>query len=78
MKYNTSIFLALAFLFANVSYGQVYERNRSEIKSWKVYPQTSLEIVNKYGNINLFNWTKDSVRIEIKAQVIVPVASDDP
>ena len=69
MKYNSNILLVLALLAANLAFGQVYERNRSETKSWKVYSQTSLEIVNKYGNINLFNWSKDSVRIEIKAQV---------
>lgn len=69
MKYNKSALVVLALLAVNLAFGQVYERSRNETKSFRVYPQTSLEIVNKYGNINLFNWSKDSVRIEIKAEV---------
>jgi hypothetical protein len=48
---------------------QVYERNRHESKTWKVSKETSLEIYNKYGNVHLFTWDKDSVRVDIDLQI---------
>lgn len=48
---------------------QVYERTRQESKSFKVYENTQLEIYNKYGNIHLFTWDKDSVRVDVDLQV---------
>jgi hypothetical protein len=69
MKYKFFLFLAISIYAVNTLKAQVFERSRQEIKSFKVNDQTSLEIVNKYGNIHLFNWSSDSVRIEINAQV---------
>jgi hypothetical protein len=34
-----------------------------------VYKQTNLEVYNKYGNIHLFPWEKDSVKIRIELNV---------
>lgn len=49
--------------------GQVYERKRSEQKAFRVFDETSLEIENKYGNIHLFPWEKDSVMIRVEINV---------
>lgn len=70
MKYKIiTLFFILYSLFFIQLYGQTYERTRFESRSFKVYEKTSVEIKNKYGNIHLFNWEKDSVRIEIKLEV---------
>ncbi len=70
MKYKiliTFIALNIAGMFSGFS--QVYERTRHESRSFKVYDQTSLEVYNKYGNIHLFSWDKDSVKIDIDLTV---------
>ncbi len=72
MKYKTLIGIVLLFLPSTFqAYGQIYERVRYETKSFKVYDNTSLEISNKYGNIHLFNWDKDSVQIDIDVKIKV-------
>jgi len=70
MKYKVLIGLSIiVFLLPGALKSQVYERNRQEIKAFKVYKETSLEVYNKYGNIHLFTWDKDSVKIKIDVQV---------
>ncbi|MCB2218779.1 MAG: hypothetical protein KQI35_00185 [Bacteroidetes bacterium] len=69
MKYKIILLLLISIYSVVTIKAQVFERSRKEIKNYKVYEQTSLEIVNKYGNIHLFNWNNDSVRIEIDIQV---------
>ncbi len=69
MKSKQHILLVIAMLVSGLAAAQVFERSREVTKSYRVYEPTSLEIVNKYGNINLFNWSKDSVKIEIRAEV---------
>jgi len=66
MRYKDLIFLGV-FMITGVwgINAQTYEKSRSESKTFKVYDQTSLEIQNKYGNIHLFPWDNDSVKIEI-------------
>lgn len=70
MKYKV-IAGALILMFAWLQEGnaQVFERTRHESKSFKVYDNTKLEIYNKYGNIHLFTWDKDSVHVEIELEV---------
>lgn len=70
MKFKTQISLVLlAVLWSLAGQAQVYERSKQESRTFKAYESTSLEIYNKYGNINLLTWDKDSVRIEIKLEV---------
>ena len=70
MKYKVILWFFILYSLSFIKlYGQTYERTRFESRSFKVYDKTSLEIINKYGNIHLFNWEKDSVRIEIKLEV---------
>ena len=70
MKYKLIVFISIfGLLIPAVAKPQVYERSRHESKAWKVSKETSLEIYNKYGNIHLFTWDKDSVRITIDMQI---------
>lgn len=44
---------------------QVYSEKREQGKSFKVKSGTSIQIWNKYGNVNVLPWEKDSVRIDV-------------
>lgn len=57
---------SLAF---SAAHAQVYERSRELTKTYKVHKETTLEVSNKYGNIHLFPWEKDSVKIHIEVEV---------
>lgn len=58
-----------ALLTGFCSFGQNYEKSRTVNESFPVNPETEIEISNKYGNIHLISWEKDSVRFEIKLSV---------
>lgn len=62
-------FLFLALLLTGSAYGQTYERSRSVEKSFKAPPEAEIQIVNKYGDIHLIPWKKDSVKFEIQLSV---------
>ena len=65
-----AIFL-LAFLAAiNQVHSQTYERKRSEKKAFAIKATTEIQINNKYGNIHIVNWEKDSVRFEIDLTLV--------
>jgi DUF4097 and DUF4098 domain-containing protein YvlB len=63
-------FLLVMMLAVQVSYGQTFEKERSVNKSFKLSAETEIEIINKYGDIHIIPWEKDSVRFEIKLKVI--------
>jgi len=44
---------------------QVYSEKREQGKSFKLKSGTTVQISNKYGNVNIMPWEKDSVRIEV-------------
>jgi hypothetical protein len=44
---------------------QVYSEKREQGKSFKLKSGTSIQISNKYGNVNVLPWEKDSVRIDV-------------
>lgn len=70
MKYKIILFLSVyVFLWPVLLNAQPYERSSQETHSFKVYDQTTLEVYNKYGNIHLFPWEKDSVKIRIELNV---------
>ena len=70
MKYKSVLFLSVIVLLLPVLLSaQPYERSRQETHTFKVYKQTTLEVYNKYGNIHLFPWEKDSVKIRIELNV---------
>lgn len=47
------------------SQAQQYEKTRKIIKSFVLPQNAELSISNKYGNIHLLQWEKDSVRFEV-------------
>lgn len=49
--------------------GQTFEKSRSVEKAFLIRPETEIEIANKYGDINLVMWEKDSVRFKIDIDV---------
>lgn len=70
MQYKVLILLVILSISAVwETNAQTYEKSRSESRTFKVFDQTSLEIHNKYGNIHLFPWDNDSVKIEIDLSV---------
>lgn len=63
-------FLILLLLLANfASFGQVYRKNRTINKSFKIEQDTELNVTNKYGSLQFIAWEKDSVKFEIKIEV---------
>ena len=50
--------------------GQPFEKSRIITKSFSLNPETEIQVANKYGNIELIPWEKDSVRFEISLKVI--------
>lgn len=44
---------------------QTYSEKREQSRSFRVKPGTMVQIYNKYGNVNVQQWEKDSVRIEV-------------
>lgn len=72
MKFKISyIIIMMLFLTANVFYvsGQDYEKNISVTKSFNIDTDTEVQISNKYGNIHIIPWEKDSVLFTIKLTV---------
>ena len=70
MKYKLiTLLLIVGSLAFSALQAQVYERSRELTKTFRVYEETTLEVHNKYGNIHLFPWQKDSVRIRIEVEV---------
>jgi len=69
MNYKVIIHLQLLlFIFSNLS-AQNESEVRSYIKTFPIGRETTLELYNKYGNIHVTTWSKDSAYImsEVKA-----------
>jgi hypothetical protein len=59
----------MALLFSALVQGQSYERNRSVQETFYAPSTAEIQIVNKYGDIHLIPWKKDSVRFEVQLSV---------
>ena len=64
-----SLVLLFTLLSGYNSYGQTVEKSRTVIETFKIDSDTEVEIINKYGNIHLIPWEKDSVKFEIELMV---------
>jgi hypothetical protein len=64
MNYKHSIIFSILFFSAAVLRAQNYTENKNMVNRYKVYPNSTLDISNKYGKIEILNWEKDSVTIE--------------
>jgi len=70
MKLNFRLLLiAVALVLQLPVIGQTYERTRHLVKSFAVKSNTEIQVNNKYGNIHLVQWEKDSVKFEIELLV---------
>jgi len=58
-------YILLALFIPAFLNAQVYSEKREQAKSFKLKPGMSVQITNKYGNVNILPWEKDSVRFEI-------------
>lgn len=69
MNYKTCILINLILLISFSLRAQSHSEMRSFVKTVPVEKETSLEINNKYGTIQITPWNKDSafIRAEIKA-----------
>ncbi len=61
--------LAIILLAGFTIQAQTYEKSRSLSRSYAVDINTEIQVVNKYGNIHLIPWEKDSVRFDIELKV---------
>ena len=57
-------FTSMVILPALLS-AQVYSEKREQDKSFRLRSGMTVQITNKYGNVNIMPWEKDSVRIEV-------------
>ena len=48
---------------------QQYEKSRALVQSYPTTDETSVQIINKYGNIHVLPWEEDSIRFEINIKV---------
>lgn len=70
MKLNFKILLiAVALAIQLPVVGQSYELSRDVLKSFAVSPNTEIQVINKYGNVHVVPWIKDSVKFEIQLVV---------
>jgi hypothetical protein len=57
--------LAVSFSLA----GQTFENSRAVRKAYRIEPNVEVQVINKYGDIHLIPWEKDSVVFEIDFSV---------
>ncbi len=55
----------LAHAYGDESANMAYDRTETTVKSFAATASTSIEIINKYGDINVNTWNKDSVKFEV-------------
>lgn len=64
-----SLFVLSLFFLGYSAQGQVYRKSKTASNSFKVENTSELTIKNKYGNIQLINWNKDSVKFVVDIEV---------
>lgn len=69
MKYNIPV-LILFLLLTAYSFAEDFKKEREITKTFLINKDTEIQINNKYGNIQVINWEKDSVMIQIEISVI--------
>ncbi len=66
-KFSTALIVLL--FTAGTVVSQSFTKENTIVRSFALADDTEIEITNKYGDITLENWDKDSVRIEINYKV---------
>jgi hypothetical protein len=63
------LILSSVLLCFQPAVAQTYSKQRDVIKGFKVQQGSVVQVTNKYGNINVVPWQKDSVRVEVHIKV---------
>ena len=66
MKYKFLLIVACSIVVQLNA--QVFTKSKKINRSFKINSETSLQITNKYGNIHLVPWEKDSIKMEINLE----------
>lgn len=61
--------ISFALLIPAILMAGDIERSRKVVRSFKADERTSIQVVNKYGNVHMIPWEKDSVRFEIQLTI---------
>jgi len=72
MNYKKIISLVLIIFSFKILSAQIESETRSYIKTVPVGKETTLEVYNKYGTIQITPWNKDSVYIKAEVKAIGP------
>jgi hypothetical protein len=73
MRFRKWILLLPILLFATFSvFSQSFSENKKYVHQFALNSKTNVEISNKYGKIQLLNWNKDSVRVDIDLFISSP------
>jgi hypothetical protein len=69
LRFKRSHFIAFLILAGVMAHGQTFERSRALSRSFALPASAEIQVSNKYGDIHLIPWEKDSVRFEIDFRV---------
>lgn len=69
MKYKALFFWLVFGLICSQINAQSHERSKEVSRTFKTGSETEIRISNKYGNIHVIPWDKDSVRFEVEISI---------
>jgi len=67
--HRIAILMMVSWIISIPGFSQSYSKQRDVGKSFKVQAGAVVQLTNKYGNINIIPWQKDSVRVEVHMSV---------
>jgi len=67
--FRTLVYAMVIFALAPNSHAQTFSNSKTVTHSYKVSPETTVEINNKYGKIHVIPWDNDSVKITASLNV---------
>jgi hypothetical protein len=68
--WKCKFYLAATLMLAGLSAtGQTFEKSRSVREGFKITPNVEVQVINKYGDVHLVPWEKDSVIFDIQFTV---------
>lgn len=71
MKYNQRILITIVLYAIQFSLrSQPFEHTKSLVKTYAAIKDCSIQISNKYGDVQVVPWDKDSVKFEINVKVV--------
>lgn len=69
-RWNYKLYLIIIALVSGLAVsGQTFEKSRTVREGFKITPNVEVQVINKYGDIHLVPWEKDSVVFEIRFSV---------